>query len=44
MPKCYSGGRNKASERNEVTILSDQLNRVIYNYYKERINKKNRES
>nr|XP_047141499.1 uncharacterized protein LOC105843930 [Hydra vulgaris] len=40
MPKYHSGGRNKASEWNEVTILSDQPNRVICNYCKVSIIKK----
>ena len=37
MPKYHSWGRNKASECNEVTILSDQSNRAICNYCKEKI-------
>ena len=40
MPKYHLGGRNKASEWNEVTMLSDQPNRVICNYCKESIIKK----
>ena len=40
MPKYHSGGKNKATEWNEVTYLSDQPNRVICNYYKESITKK----
>ena len=40
MQKYHSGGRNKANEWNEVTILGDQPNRVICNYCKESITKK----
>ena len=35
MLKYHSGGKNKASEYNKVTILSDQPNRVTCNYCRE---------